>query len=637
MMKLKSGGELNKKQFLIPILVTILLIILFSLGVFSNIQVKLVDSLYGGKTALKDIIIVAIDDKSLQEIGRWPWDRDITAKLFPRLKEAKVVGVDVGFYEIQDNEKDNILAREIKDAGNVVLVVEESDKGTLIPVSSIKEAAKGFGYANVLSDKDAVTRAIATKASKIYEPFSFAVARAINIEPYAPERFLINFVGEPKSFNYISASDVIKEKVKPEFFKNKIVFLGSTSPGLHDNYFVPTSEGVEMPGVEIHANALQTLIIKNYLSEISKLNTILIILGLAIITSVLCIIQLGLASIITLIIIIGLVFLAIYSFDYGFIMNIVYSELSVILTFMSHIGYFYFVERKQRKEISDAFSKYVSKVLVDELMKHPEKLRLGGERREITVLFSDIRGFTTVSEKLTPEQLVHLLNEYLTAMTDIIMKNMGLVDKYMGDAIMAFWNAPLDEPNHVELASVTCLEMIQELKKLQEKWAKENIPVLDIGVGLSTGEAVVGNMGSQKRFSYTAMGDIVNLGSRLEGLNKEYGTHVIISHHTYKHIMNKFLTRRLDFVKVKGKKVAIEIYELIGKDGNEKLKKFIKTYENSLEFYKKQKFDDAIKEFKKALSLKEDKACEVMIGRCNYFKLHKPENDWDGSWEMKTK
>jgi len=628
---------LNKKQFLIPILVAIFLIILFSLGVFSNIQVKLVDNLYGGKTALKDIIIVSIDDKSLQEIGRWPWDRNVTAELFPKLKGARIIGVDVGFYEKQDKEKDSILAREIKDAGNVVLVVEESEKGTLIPISPIKESAEGFGYANVLSDKDAVTRAIATKSSKIYEPFSFAVARAINVEPYAPERFLINFIGGPKSFNYISASDVIKEKVKPEFFKNKIVFLGSTSPGLHDNYFVPTSDGVEMPGVEIHANALQTLIMKDYLSEIPKLNTILIILGLAITISVLCILQLGLASIITLIIIVGLVFLAIYLFDYGFIMNIVYSELSVILTFMSHIGYFYFVERKQRKEISDAFSKYVSKVLVDELMKHPEKLRLGGERREITVLFSDIRGFTTVSEKLTPEQLVHLLNEYLTAMTDIIMKNMGLVDKYMGDAIMAFWNAPLDEPNHVELACVTCLEMIRELKKLQEKWAKENIPVLDIGVGLSTGEAVVGNMGSHKRFSYTAMGDIVNLGSRLEGLNKEYGTHVIISHHTYKHIMNKFLTRKLDFVKVKGKKVAIDVYELIDKEGNEKLKKFIKIYENSLEFYKKQKFDDAIKEFKKALSLKEDKACEVMIERCNYFKLHKPEKDWDGSWEMKTK
>ena len=195
-------------------------------------------------------------------------------------------------------------------------------------------------------------------------------------------------------------------------------------------------------------------------------------------------------------------------------------------------------------------------------MKHPEKLRLGGEKREITVLFSDIRGFTSISEKLSPENLVHLLNEYLTAMTDVILKNYGLVDKYMGDAIMAFWNAPLDEPNHVELACVTSLEMIKELKTLQEKWSKNNVPVIDIGVGLSTGEAVGGNMGSEKRFSYTAMGAIINLGSRLEGLNKEYKTHLIISEATLQKLSLEPEILPLGEVLVKGKYQAVKIFAI---------------------------------------------------------------------------
>jgi len=209
-------------------------------------------------------------------------------------------------------------------------------------------------------------------------------------------------------------------------------------------------------------------------------------------------------------------------------------------------------------------------VVIDNLIKNPDKINLGGEKRNITIFFSDIRGFTSISEKLEPEELVRLLNEYLTEMTSIIIKDEGLVDKYMGDAIMAFWGAPLDQPDHAEIACSSSLEMMDKLRALQKKWKKEGIPSFDIGIGLNSGDAIVGNMGSSTRFDYTAMGDNVNIASRLVGLNKTYDTNIIISENTYKIIKDKFKTRKLDTVKVKGKKKPIIIYELLSRKDSKK-------------------------------------------------------------------
>ena len=220
-------------------------------------------------------------------------------------------------------------------------------------------------------------------------------------------------------------------------------------------------------------------------------------------------------------------------------------------------------------------------------------INLGGEKRNITIFFSDIRGFTTISEKLKPEELVHLLNEYLTEMTTIITDDEGLVDKYMGDAIMSFWGAPLEQPNHAEMACSSSLKMMKKLKELQNKWKKEGIPSFDIGIGLNSGEAIVGNMGSSNRFDYTAMGDSVNLASRMEGLNKIYGTNIIITENTQKVVKDKFETRKLDVVQVKGKKKPVYIYELIfEKDKlSKKHRDFVKLYEESLELYFKKKWN----------------------------------------------
>ena len=320
-------------------------------------------------------------------------------------------------------------------------------------------------------------------------------------------------------------------------------------------------------------------------------------------------------------------------------MNILFPLLSILLVYIALIVIYYLTEERSRKWITSVFGKYVSPVVIDNLIKNPDKLNLGGEKRNITIFFSDIRGFTTISEKLEPEELVHLLNEYLTEMTSIITKDEGLVDKFMGDAIMAFWGAPLDQPKHAEMACSSSLEMIEKLKELQKKWKKEKTPSFDIGIGLNSGDAIVGNMGSSNRFDYTAIGDNVNLASRLEGLNNLNGTNIIISDNTYKKIKGKFETRKLDAVKVKGKEKQILIYELIFNKGklSKKHRDFVKFYEEGFELYFKKKWKEAIKLFQAALKLKDDKASHVFINRCKEFIKNPPPSGWDGIWEMKTK
>ena len=227
------------------------------------------------------------------------------------------------------------------------------------------------------------------------------------------------------------------------------------------------------------------------------------------------------------------------------------------------VAYKTLTEEENVKYIRSTFSKFVSKDVVNELLANPESLKLGGEKKEITIFFSDIRGFTNISESLSPEELVGLLNDYLSEMTEIVLAYKGTVDKYMGDAIMAFWGAPVPEPDHAYLACLAAVEQLTVLKRLQQKWRDEGKPNIDIGIGLNTGFAVVGNMGSSHRMDYTVMGDTINLGSRLEGTNKVYTTKIIISDNTYEKVKDKIIARQLDVIRVKGKNEPVEIYELL--------------------------------------------------------------------------
>ncbi|MBW2994171.1 adenylate/guanylate cyclase domain-containing protein, partial [Candidatus Woesearchaeota archaeon] len=589
-----------KNCILIAVICSFILSLMLFLGLFSNIQLKLSDNLYGGKTALDGIVIVAIDDDSLQEIGRWPWDRDVFAKTVENLNSSKAIGIDVAFFEASTPEQDAAFGAVLSE--KVVIPIEftsfarENDKivgkRMLEPVKELDSAQTG--YVNIVTDKDGVTRAVNMDVSIEHSAFAQVLYKLYWRKDFEknPSRFLVNFVGVPGSFKYYSFADVYSGRVNSSEFKDKLVLIGATSPDMHDDYFVPTSDGKAMPGVEIHANTIQTMINKDYLGEQGKWSTILLMLALSFLLAlVIYRFRIAGATIAAPILIIGYLFFTIYMFEYGILLNLVYIPLAVIVTYTAETVFFYYSEKKERQKTRGAFSKYVAPAVVDELMKDPSKLKLGGARKEITVFFSDIRGFTTISEKLTPEKLVHVLNEYLTAMTDIVMKHSGVVDKYIGDAIMAFWGAPLVQPNHAEMACNTSLDMMTKLGELQKKWAKEKFPEINIGIGLNTGHAVIGNMGSYERFDYTAMGDTINLGSRLEGLTKSYRVWIIASESTKKAVKGKFVFRKLDLVRVKGKKKPITIYELVCRAKEEHDSNKIISYETGLKLFLDKKWD----------------------------------------------
>ena len=297
----------------------------------------------------------------------------------------------------------------------------------------------------------------------------------------------------------------------------------------------------------------------------------------------------------------------------------------------------YFVERSEKSNIKHAFSHYVTSSVVNQILSQPEKLKLGGERKELSVFFSDIEGFASISEKMEIEKLVGLLNQYLTAMTDnIIMEHNGMLDKYEGDAIMAIFGAPLDIKDHALKACLAALDNQKLLiNKLYPEWKKLNLPCFKVRIGINTGTMLVGNMGSQSRFDYTVIGDNVNVGSRLENLNKIYGTNILISETTRAHLANKLVVRKLDRVIVRGKSLTMDIYELIGKyeDISETRFDFIKTYETALNHYFDQDFTRALSLFEQASQkdIIHDKTCEVFIDRCKYFiRTGSPGSNWDG-------
>jgi len=281
----------------------------------------------------------------------------------------------------------------------------------------------------------------------------------------------------------------------------------------------------------------------------------------------------------------------------------------------------------------------VSTSVVNEILRHPEQLKLGGDKKELTVLFSDIRGFTSISEGLSPEELVHLLNEYLTVMTDIVFKHEGTLDKYMGDAIMAIYGAPFEQEDHAARACLSALEMMEALKLLNKKWMGEGKPPLDIGIGINTGLMMVGNMGSEQLFDYTVMGDAVNLGSRLESANKSYRTNILISESTYEEVREEFVCMEVDSVRVKGKNLPVKIYQLLGhRKVPEQLSKAVSYFEEGLKSYKERRWQEAIGNFKLVKKLDGDlQVADLYIQRCLDLIANPPPPDWDGVFTMTTK
>jgi len=610
--KIYSKRRLFFIGLIIGVGVTVTMLIFFGMGTFDFLENRSIDWRFlirGEIETNPRVIIVSIDESSFSELNqKWPWPRTYFARLIDRLSQegTKIIGIDIIMSEPYPGDQDELLARSAKMFGNVVFPSKFEETTRMIQwkgkeVELKEEVLKGpietisgsgaVGYLNLPHDSDGFVRRftpIRSYQGELYVSFDLKIA-AHSLEiplgdlKYAPYDVLrlgdrsiplnhydsayINFAGPQGKFRRISFHRVLKGEFPRGFFGEKIVLVGPTFLDSHDFFstpFLESKKGEKYPlfGVEVHANVINTILQKKFIRSTSPIiNRLIIFLGGVLVTLLsLRLSPLKGALSVSLIVLLYLV-TSIWLFARGILLTTTAPVLTFGGVFISQVVFKYFTEEREKRRIRGMFQKYVSPDVVEKLIQDPTKLTLGGEKRVLSVLFSDIRGFTSISEKLVPEEVLSQLNQYLTAMTAVVLRNGGMLDKYVGDAIMAVFGAPLELENHALAACRTALDMMEELRSLQEGWQDESKPILDIGIGIHTGEMVIGNVGSPKRMDYTVIGDNVNLASRLEGVNKELGTHIIISESTYELVKGHIAVRGLGEVKVKGKEKQVAIYE----------------------------------------------------------------------------
>jgi len=503
-----------------------------------------------------------------------------------------------------------------------------------------------------------------------------------SIPAYDAGSFLINLAGPNGTFPHIRFHDVIDDETLTTFdekslaqeintfsdpsygylydstFAGKIVLVGVTVPEYKDLFPVAIARGVQkrdnlMYGVEIHANVIESVLRNSFLKVQSRFTESIVVLFLVLVTFIatsllrdvktryhLLVGLLGfLFTLAEIVIIVGIaVFVFVY---FNYVLSVVSAILAVLGGYVMSTTYHLVTERKERMLIKSMFSTYLNPSLVDELVAHPERLVLGGRREELTVLFSDIEGFTAMSEHLPPESLVSILNEYFSVMSGLIFQNDGTLDKYEGDAIMAFWGAPIPQADHAMRACVTALQMQKSLVQLNDEWKARNRPPLRVRIGLNTGDMVVGNMGAVGKFAYTVIGDSVNLASRLEGANREYRTGIMVADRTYELIREEILGRELDRIAVKGRGEPVRVYELLGMKKDEttdELERFLAHYTEGMTGYFSRRWPEACTAFEAALAVRpDDYPTQLHLERIHAYQQQPPPEHWDGVFVMKTK
>lgn len=452
---------------------------------------------------------------------------------------------------------------------------------------------------------------------------------------------LVPYRGKEGSFLYVSAVDVINGLVDKKILQDAIVLVGTTAPGLYDLRTTPVQK--QYAGVEIHANLISGILdqnIKQSPAYVDGVEFIQLLLIGCLLTLLFPLLSPLWVTFVTLVISSITIAANITFWQYGnLVIPLAASLILIFIIFVANMSYGFFIERRGKLQIASTFGQYIPPDLIDEMNFNEDSYSLEAENREMTVLFSDIRGFTTISEGLTPAQLSELMNAYLTPMTKIIHEKRGTIDKYMGDAIMAFWGAPLEIPNHARHALETAMDMLERLNAIRIEFIERGWSAIYIGVGLHTGMMSVGNMGSEFRMAYTVLGDAVNLGSRLEGLTKVYGVEIIVSEAT-RDAVPEFAYRELDIVKVKGKDKPIGIYEPIALEEEitdeelvemEKSKKAISAYRKQ-DWLIAQLFFDELQKM-----LPERKLYSIYLERINNFMNNPPPANWDGVFVHTTK
>jgi adenylate cyclase len=582
-----------------------------------------------------EVVILGIDDTSLQALGAWPWNRSIFAEVTKKLDDyrAKAVVFDVLFLEGRDG--DDAFREVLKNVKIPVVLASKIEDGKYLESFLVRQSSStvvASALSNVNPDSDGKVRRYPVAKYMQGTCIRGLGEQAFRISTFKKES-TCEVIGEatfryPNKVTTYTIVDVFSGKISDKELKGKVIFIGSTSLDLEDHFVGITGE--KIPGVEVHASILTSLLNQEGDRELGSGEIfIVIILLIGVVLSILYYVKTILGQITSAI---GTA-LVVVVVSYVFFSNHIIMPLPwMILTVLSSGGFFTLVrfikEKKRSEHIATLFSKYVHKDVLKELMKSPESINLTGEKRYLTVLFSDLRGFTTLSESLSPEELTTVLNGYFSAMTPAVLEEHGTIDKYIGDAIMAFWNAPLEVKNHERHAVISALRMQEDLKKFN----KEHNTTLAVGVGIHAGNAVVGNVGSKERVNYTVLGDTVNLASRVEGLTKKYGVEVLVTEEVKDKVDDEgILFRKLDIITVKGKNLPTVLYEAMRMDTSRV--SVIKAYDEAFLKYQNGEFEKA-KELFKALADKGDIPGEKMYERImNLGEVH----NWDGVWHFDEK
>ncbi|WP_373071300.1 CHASE2 domain-containing protein [Sulfurimonas sp.] len=667
----------------------------------------------GPSEASSDIVIIDIDEKSIKELGQWPWGRDKFSKILENLtlNGAGIIGLDIVFAEADrtspkqfakkwklDYSKmpdfDLELSKSIantptilgyifdfdknnnnqKDAPQIPAIFIEKDKtdkeflpqanGVLTNLEIIQGASYSSGYMNNIPDESGIIRSvpllikydeivypslafemyrIATNNKKVKVLYSEAGISGIDLgeQKINTDRFgrlYLNFRGPFKSYKYISAVDVYKNKISKQDVAGKFVLVGTSAYGLLDLRSTPMDSVIA--GVEIHANIIDNLLkndmlVKPSWNELADISIIILISFIVIfIYSRLSLLQLILVFLISLNMV--LYFNYYLLFSKYLILNITFPILSLFLSLLGVLGIDYLFESRQKELVKRMLGKKVSPGVMEYLLEHSAEELVSSKELEASIFFSDIRGFTTISETIgSPDKLIHMLNNYMTPMVDNIVSHHGTIDKFIGDAIMAYWNAPVPIKDHADEAVKSAIEQINMLEEINKKIKPVYDVEIGIGIGIHTGVVTAGDMGSEGRSDYTIIGDNVNLASRMEGLTKQYDAQILISKHTYESLKGKYKIRPIDLVEVKGKHKAVEIYEVLASNklvSDEELE----LWAEATKLFRDSKVQQAYEIFEKLQSINPCKLYDHYVGRSLHF-LENPDIEFTPVLKMTTK
>jgi adenylate cyclase len=645
--------------------------------------------------ASENIVLFFVDQDSLdfyeQQGIVWPWPRAMYSYILEYCMRAGARAVFIDFVFSEGSsfgpEDDQALADVMAVSNDVFLPVslsksakelDESSsfllktfsltgtpslaesaipmKSASLPVPSLMSSARGVGNTTIAQDKDSIYRRmpLAFSLNDLVLP---SVPLAISLfldENLHPEeipldlsnRMIIKYHGPTGTYASYSAAAIINSyarimegkppQIPPETFKGKVIFIAGSAPGILD--LRPTPFSPVCPGAEILATSLDNLLQKDFIRVpppfLFFLFTGLLSLITGIGSSVLnkiwitvpfAVFCLGLAASLTSL-----------AFGWGYWLEFVAPAFAVVLSFMGAMVLNYSFEGRQKRFIKSVFRHYLSPDVIERVLEDPSLLRLGGEQRTVTSFFSDVAGFTSISESLSPEELVQLLNDFLSEMTDIILSYGGTLDKYEGDAIIAFWNAPLDQPDHAVRACRAALDCQKRLEELRPEFVKKSGHELFMRIGLNSGPAVVGNMGSHSRFDYTAMGDTINMASRLEGACKQYSVPILVGDTTFQMAKETIVGREVDLIRVVGKNKPERVYQILEENSHsdQNLEKKVAVFHQALDSYRKREWDNALSLFRK---LKGDKLSAVYIARIEHFNQNPPLDGWDGVYDLTQK